>query len=212
VSSSRPRWLAGGAAIIAAAGAIRLTGWLAQDSGLLVKLNGSWVFFVAGTSMREATRGRFAVAVAVLGASVAIVGLVLALRRRPASVVGVVAVAGVALVVAGWMLYPRAHDAVLVVTEPDGSTWRLDTDMREVFGSREVDDRRIVLVAHDDIGRSCDWRSYLVTVDLVERRIVEVEEQPTWFASQADVPPPPAPLDPERFTIHDGSSLLICSS
>jgi hypothetical protein len=103
--------------------------------------------------------------------------------------------------------YPQVEPAELVA-HGEGR-WKTTVPVTEIFGIRELTTATVTIEGRAD-RRVCrsEWRS--VTIDRSTGAIVEVVRLPTSYADEAQIPPDPAPVDPDLFEVVQGSAPFIC--
>lgn len=189
--------LAVGAVVLA-----RLVWWFGEDMGW----DGS------GSSLRDPWVAGILCAAAVGAVVLATTTLVVGRRRPPGSggrwLVTLTAVVG-ALVPLTLAVYPNNSPAVL--SSVSAAEWKVTLPLTEVLGYRSQSDTQIVLEGRAD-ERHCAFSLRAVTLDLGDGTIRAVDDLPTTYPDASQVPAPPAPLDPARFRVDQGSSPVVCSS
>ena len=152
---------------------------------------------------------------------IAIVGLILASiavwigrgdARRRFVLVG--SVLSVAFSVVGMVVYPGNRGAVVVVLDPvTGHTvQRIASEVEHIWGVRSTDGSTMTFVGTDWPSHGCDWRPVELVIDLASGEVLATHETPSFFASPADVPPPPSEPDQTRILIEQGQAVSYCPS
>ena len=177
----------------------RLAWWYGSDMGW--DGSGSSLRSVAGPLRLIGA----AVAVVVLG----IVAMVVARnqasgpRRALAAIVAVAA----AVIPLALLAYPRIEPAVLT----SAAGWHVRLPLTQLLGVRSQSGDQLVVEGKLD-RRRCGFELRAVTLDVATGDVTAVRTLPSTYADISVVPPPPGPLDAERFSVDHGSSPFICSS
>ena len=145
-----------------------------------------------------------AAAVVILGA----IAMVVARRQGSVPRMAFAAIVGIgaALIPLALLAYPRIEPAVLT-----SAGWHVRLPLTEVLGVRSQSGDQLVIEGKLD-RRHCGFELRAVTLDVVTGDVTGVRALPSTYADISLVPPPPGPLDAERFSVHQGSSPFICSS
>lgn len=192
------------AVLAGAAGLATLTYWYGIDMGW----TGSGSVLVVPRSPIAAGALMSAAAVLVGGTTV-LVGPGVPVRSFRGAWLLATTVLVTGSVLVGLAAYPQVAPAQLVSHEEPG--WTTSLPVTEVFGVRESTAAVVTIEGRAD-RRECRWERRAVTIDRSTGAVLAAERLPTSYADASDIPPDPAPVDPARFEVVQGSAPFVCRS
>ena len=121
-------------------------------------------------------------------------------------------VAGLALLGAGYVAYPRSGTATITALDPSGRTlWH--TRVPATYLTGIISETQTEVTIEGEVWqRGCTWYPMAISINRATGAVDAVSRLATFYPDPSSVPAQPQPPNPSEFRFRDGRHIVRCSS